>query len=370
MDLLGLSLLRMMLIVRLPLLLHFLNHLRRHKLYQILKHLYLEQVSWLLALRFAQFFFGHESSLLANVLRQAFPTRALKNELCFSFVTINRCWKAHHCPGIHPYDRVFYRYRAFEQNRLRQSRLSQAPCPGPENTLVPDAEPMMMTAPSDPVSLQPSIPQAQPKAKTRRRRKKKGPSADIENDPTLVMDPTDDLQQWDPVPPAEKNNTVFESTSGDDVHTWGDTFHDSRWSDTSSISEDLNVPGRWDPETGFWENFTDLKAWSDSDATTDDMQTLPEGTGGQIFHSVPESTTQLFPVKEQKHPFPRYNERCRRWLWGECDLGYQCKYVHEDLEYDDPPVSFDLSSCNRSFHVSILTGTTGENYRKFFNYSS
>ena len=50
---------------------------------------------------------------------------------------------------------------------------------------------------------------------------------------------------------------------------------------------------------------------------------------------------QVLPMKEQKqkHPRPKINERCRRWLWNECNLGYQCKFVHEDLEYDDP-VSF------------------------------
>jgi hypothetical protein len=66
---------------------------------------------------------------------------------------------------------------------------------------------------------------------------------------------------------------------------------------------------------------------------------------------------QVLPMKEQKRPRPKINERCRRWLRNECDLGYQCNFVHEDLEYDVPPVSFDLSSCKYSNHVIILTGT-------------
>ena len=68
-------------------------------------------------------------------------------------------------------------------------------------------------------------------------------------------------------------------------------------------------------------------------------------------------TAQLLPVKEQKRPRPKINEKCRRWLRNECNLGYQCNFVHEDLEYDVPPVSFDLSPCKDTNHVNILTGT-------------
>ncbi|KAF8804736.1 hypothetical protein BYT27DRAFT_7107293 [Phlegmacium glaucopus] len=45
----------------------------------------------------------------------------------------------------------------------------------------------------------------------------------------------------------------------------------------------------------------------------------------------------LTPITEQKRPRPRFDERCRNWLRNACERGYQCNYVHEDLEYDDPP---------------------------------
>jgi hypothetical protein len=70
-------------------------------------------------------------------------------------------------------------------------------------------------------------------------------------------------------------------------------------------------------------------------------------------------TPEVLPMKEQKRPRPKINERCRRWLRNECDLGYQCNFVHEDLEYDVPLVSFDLSLCKHSNHVNILTGAQG-----------
>jgi hypothetical protein len=290
--------------------------------------------------------------ILVNLLHQAFPTRALKNELCHSFI-INRCWKANNCSRIHPYDKRLYRCQAFELKRLRDLKLNQAQSLSPENVPVP--EPIMTTAPTNPISQQPAQPQ--PKATTKTsRRQSEGPSANTETNRASVVGLTGNLQQC-PVQPAEnKNHTVSAESikSGEDVQNW-DTLHDNRLSDTSSISEDLSVPGRWDPDTGFWENYTDYKSWSDdSDVTTDDMQTSSEGTGGRIPPSVPPSPTQVLPMKEQKHPRPKYNERCRRWLWNECNLGYQCKFVHEDLEYDDAPVSIDSSLCNHSFFMSVF----------------
>ena len=238
------------------------------------------------------------------------------------------------CPRIHPYDRLLYRCQAsIEEKRHKILKLTQA---RRENVPVP----ITTAAPTNAVSPQPAQPPPKITTKMTPLRRMEGPSSNIGENRTSVVNLTGNLQQQQqcPVQPAEnKSHTVSESKSGEDLQNW-DTLHDNRWSDTSSISEDLSVPGRWDPETGFWENFTDYKAWSDdSDVTTDDMQTSSEGAGVGISHSGPPSPTQVLPVK---HPRPKYNERCRRWLWGECNLGYRCNFVHEDLEYDDAPVSF------------------------------
>lgn len=63
--------------------------------------------------------------------------------------------------------------------------------------------------------------------------------------------------------------------------------------------------------------------------------------------------TQVPAVKEQKHPHPKYNERCKKWLRNQCNLGYQCLFVHEDLEYDDPPVSFIYRHTNVSLMLTF-----------------
>jgi hypothetical protein len=44
------------------------------------------------------------------------------------------------------------------------------------------------------------------------------------------------------------------------------------------------------------------------------------------------------PNQRRCHPRPKTNERCRAWLRNHCNLGYNCKYIHEDLEYDNDTV--------------------------------
>ncbi|KAJ7749315.1 hypothetical protein DFH07DRAFT_557652 [Mycena maculata] len=40
-----------------------------------------------------------------------------------------------------------------------------------------------------------------------------------------------------------------------------------------------------------------------------------------------------------KHPPPPFPEVCRRWLRDQCTLGYNCRWVHRDLDYDFPDSS-------------------------------
>ena len=314
---------------------------------------------------------------LVNLLHhhQAYPTRALKNELCFNFIS-RRCYKANHCPGIHPYDKKLYLRQAIEeQKRRKELRATQTPGARPVSAPIQNAEPTMATAPTNSASLQPAIPQTQPAIlqaqpattnKTASRRQREAPNSNLDKNRAFVVGPSGIHQQRRPA--ENKNHKASMSVSGDAVHN-GDTSHglhskpDNRLSDTSSISEDMSVPGihresSWDPDAGCRDAFTDKRGSSDSDVTTDDMQTILEGR--RIPHSVPQSQScttngaKVPPVKEQKHPRPKINDRCRKWLRNECNLGYQCKFVHEDLEYDDTTVSFDLFSLQRrpfSFQV-------------------
>lgn len=151
------------------------------------------------------------------------------------------------------------------------------------------------------------------------------------------------------------------------MHSWDtlDGLHpvsrsDNDSSDSSSISEDVSRKPRepdWDPDTGQWKTYDDCNAWSDSNNTTEDMgrRLLHLENEAPIFvsQSYTPNTSSVngaqAPTVQQKHPRPKYNERCRLWLRDKCELGYECNYVHEDLEYDDSLVGFDLLPYKHSF---------------------
>jgi Zinc finger C-x8-C-x5-C-x3-H type (and similar) len=62
-------------------------------------------------------------------------------------------------------------------------------------------------------------------------------------------------------------------------------------------------------------------------------------------------------MKGQIRLSPKIDERCRRWLRNECNLGYQCRFVHEDLEYDVSPVSFN--GFDLAINLLLVTVPTG-----------
>ncbi|KAF8156708.1 hypothetical protein B0H34DRAFT_471848 [Crassisporium funariophilum] len=192
-----------------------------------------------------------------------------------------------------------------------------------------------------------------------------------------------------------------------DVHNWDildgirGTLRDSRASsDTGSSSDDEmfhdasegplgdKVPC-WDPNTGHWEPHMADSAWSDSDHTTEDVQSSTSrkdtsmhypgidtvaistalkgprtyGSRDTTMNEIQRPRSDQAAVaagvngplsggnatniensgKGHVHARPRNNERCRKWLRAQCDLGYDCDYVHDDLEYDDKPELSNIS---------------------------
>jgi hypothetical protein len=283
---------------------------------------------------------------------------------------MGRCGNASRCHRIHPFDSLSFLPQVLEQKTLRELGLTQA------SPQAPCASPQSAPALSAPHVIQGKLPTTTTTSTNATLRpQRQVPSANFEKNRVFAVGLAGILQQTPVRPSANRSHTSHTvSISNNYVHNW-DTLHglhpiskpDNALSDTSSVSEDMTVPQKyrepnWDPDTGCWEPHADSKAWSDSDATTEDMQAPSEGSRSP--HSVSHAYTtdassvngaQVPPMKQQKHPRPKINERCRRWLRNECDLGYQCNFVHEDLEYD-PPVSFDLSPCKCPFHI-ILTGT-------------
>jgi len=260
-------------------------------------------------------------------------------------------------------------------------KLTQAPDASPESALRPsaqDAEPTMISTPAKPL---PPQPVNSPPPITTTRHLRELPSSFLGKNRAFSTSLASVLQQR-PIRPSE-NKSYTVSGSRDDVHNWDilDGLHpisnpDNASSDTSSVSDDADISGKhrepcWDPDTGRWETYADNSAWSDSDGTIEDVQTTSQGSRFHPFdNKAPERSTIFAPKTypadassangplppsrtEQKHPRPRTNERCRNWLRNGCERGYQCNFIHEDLEYDDPPVSFDRSLYGHLFILAF-----------------
>ena len=194
----------------------------------------------------------------------------------------------------------------------------------------------------------------------------------------------------------------------DDVHNWDTVIGLNNRpspcapSDTaSSISDsDEDFPShRFPCRPCDWEVHTEESDWSDSNVTVDEppkpplKRTFDSGTT-VIVKNVPElisvpcdpldweshtkesdwsdpnaknesERTPVLPASLpviKKHYRPRNRHRCERWVRNKCDLGFDCRYVHDDLDYDsDEPVM--LSCLFVSFSCLLTTFKLDRNRR-------
>ncbi|KAJ7218286.1 hypothetical protein C8J57DRAFT_1395122 [Mycena rebaudengoi] len=101
---------------------------------------------------------------------------------------------------------------------------------------------------------------------------------------------------------------------------------------TSSTLTQDRISGRyddlsWDEQTNFWGWKSDTTAWTSSDdgLTSSTMSSTSSKSS---------ATPQKLPPR--KPPPPPSRDVCRQWLRGVCSWGYNCRYIHEDLEYSQP----------------------------------
>jgi hypothetical protein len=112
--------------------------------------------------------------------------------------------------------------------------------------------------------------------------------------------------------------------------------------DPSICLDEKNVPqilAKWgyetdgsawldEPELPRWGCETNASIWLDTRSDSSEASSSSSGSNSTLAYS------DSFPVKR---PRPRNSETCWRWLKGTCERGYNCSFVHGDLEYDDPP---------------------------------
>src|SRR6266511_4296063 len=116
----------------------------------------------------------------------------------------------------------------------------------------------------------------------------------------------------------------------------------------SDLNPWKDVPPRWHT-TGDEDWLNEEERSSDSDETSDSHHQTPS----RYFTRTPPANHVPHPSKSSlhspslcpqrvAHPVPQRRpktmELCRKWLRNQCDKGYSCHYIHEDLDYDNDPV--------------------------------
>ncbi|KAE9382591.1 hypothetical protein BT96DRAFT_952069 [Gymnopus androsaceus JB14] len=77
----------------------------------------------------------------------------------------------------------------------------------------------------------------------------------------------------------------------------------------------------------------DLKRWGcETDASAWLVDNTSELSASSFESDL--SITTFASKPSIKHPPPRSSEICWQWLRGACEQGYNCYYIHRDLEYD------------------------------------
>jgi hypothetical protein len=280
---------------------------------------------------------------------EAHPTRALTFDICYDFVCDRRrCYNGRKCVRVHPLDKQAYLATVMKEKDQYERMRAAAGKNDNRSVEKPPSGTSHAKSASTHETPHENIRVKLPPTNTH--------SADT------AAPPTSTARQHRSTPSAP----VASSSSSNDVQNW-DTIvglHPRQRSRSSSASGKSDRAARLsDPsDPRYWEVCTDESTWSDSsDSTTDPeafRQNLEERRrqGTFMIATAPEDVEPPkleaaveggdgAPLKA-KHPRPRNSERCRRWLRNQCSLGYECRFIHEDLEYDDdePPVGlFSLS---------------------------
>ncbi len=128
----------------------------------------------------------------------------------------------------------------------------------------------------------------------------------------------------------ESDNPWHSSTSR--WHTTGS--ESSSQHDEGELLSDINKPSSSQNQTS--------TRFSGSETSSSQLSVARPSTGisATALTTTSSSIVQRVSLPNQRHchPRPKTNERCRAWLRNQCNLGYNCRYIHEDLEYDNDKV--------------------------------
>ncbi|KAK2465621.1 hypothetical protein APHAL10511_002513 [Amanita phalloides] len=272
--------------------------------------------------------------LLEGVERRR--TQAKIQEVCISYV-LGRCAWFSSCRRIHPFNKSPFLemylewYRAYRQANSAQIQLASS------------AE---YTESAQPVNCIVLEDADQPMVNLPRLKSPRYFAGDfVSPEPCFSGAPLDDdFPSWD----SETGCWITPS----DSHSWT--------CGSSSVSSRANSPS-WDPQDmdqrkGFTDSW--IGGGNPSDIDSSECSTLySKASHSRELHRVSQFPSIQALEKcerwtnslrsnqigssiaglEERHHRPRYPDRCKLWLRGQCNWGYACKFVHDDLENTEEP---------------------------------
>ncbi|KAF9446570.1 hypothetical protein P691DRAFT_783509 [Macrolepiota fuliginosa MF-IS2] len=322
----------------------------------------------------------------------AHPTRAYYPEICRKFVFRDAwCDNGYNCKRIHPRDKVTYRNMIMDARRLLQP-ITTTRVDSPVEKHEDEALPEFIEGSSQPQSvlLSNSSQSTAPVLE--------GGSLETGDgwDPSGSWMPASKPEAWSDLSssPATSNDQLFSSasdlttsttaspeSSDDDGaekmtpdectdkpssrHSESDTATEVRLAEAPQPVE-VSIPEAVQPvEVPRPETIQPVEVAipgvaQRTEAAVPEVPRPAEGAvparPTMLVAPVESPETQVVAHRGVRHPRPKTNERCIRWLRNACAYGYSCRYIHGDLEYDDDSVG---PTATRP-PSSTITTTTGK----------
>lgn len=261
---------------------------------------------------------------------KAFPTRAIFNDICYDFVhPLRWCPHANKCTRVHPLNKHEYRHTATQEHRLFSRMRSRTI--GGNNP--PQGQVVGAPAARDPaprVQLPTMNSAHESGLGTRHRSTRSVPMARTSS--------AGNVEDWDEITGLNPSHAAASSSSG----SLSDSSSEPGESDCGAWVEPVQRISDWSGEkdldceefAGYMHAPVQKKVVPRQSYTSVDEPPLAKRTA---------KASEEPPMKRPviSHSRPRNSERCRKWLQNRCFLGYDYKFVHDGLEYDeDVPVPY------------------------------
>uniref|UniRef100_A0A8H7XSH5 Uncharacterized protein n=1 Tax=Psilocybe cubensis TaxID=181762 RepID=A0A8H7XSH5_PSICU len=267
---------------------------------------------------------------------KAFRTKAIYNEVCFDFVSHKRwCPRGTACYRIHPLDRSTHRptvvKAAASYNKMR-SELQSSNTVGPSGHVYgPAPEISTSEDPAVRVKLPPtqitsgnSGPIAGPSRTSKSQNKTRGHEYKSNSAEDIRTPP------WADHPPSDTSSSS-NGTDNMEALLWFPQANTDDWEmdpeDYARCSESF----RWLLDQPPSVIYTPSPSDPQPSASTQQSRQIHPLPPRPIVPEVSPSTV--------KHYRPKHGKPCYRWQRNECNLGFNCSYVHGDLKYDEDPAS-------------------------------